>query len=264
MTGLRALSRFLFLVFLISLINLPLNRLPLESDTARAAFVITSGFSPNVITRANTREKVVALTFDDGPDPRFTPLILDTLKEYNIKATFFVVGEQAFLNPDLVQRAVNEGHEIENHSYTHPDLRASTDLTTGEEILWCHRLVHGLSGREPLYFRPPRRLFNNDIVATAHIYGYAIVLWSVCMENRMARTPEAMARRVVKACFPGAIILAHDGYLDRSKTVKALPLLIKDLQKQGYRFVTLETLLTKYHKPSRFNIHSPGGGIPFF
>ncbi|MGE5405274.1 MAG: polysaccharide deacetylase family protein, partial [Candidatus Saccharibacteria bacterium] len=202
--------------------------------------------STKVITRANTSEKVIALTFDDGPDPRFTPQILKILRDQKIKATFFVVGEEAYLHPDIIEQEAAQMHEIENHTYTHPNLLAMTDLTANEEIMWCHQTIEDLISRPPLYFRPPRRLFNNDIMSLSQIYGYKTVLWTVCLENSLARTPQAMTDRVVSQCVPGAIILAHDGHLDRSMTVRALPLLIAQLKKQGYKFVTLEELLTKY------------------
>ncbi|MGE5417305.1 MAG: polysaccharide deacetylase family protein [Acidobacteriota bacterium] len=206
-----------------------------------------SGFSnPQTITRANTNKKVIALTFDDGPDPRFTPRILAILKDKDVRATFFVVGEEAYLHPEIIEQEAAQMHEIENHTYTHPNLLAKTDLTTNEEIIWCHEVIEGLTDRPPVYFRPPRKLFNHNIIALSEIYGYKTILWTVCLENSLARTPQAMVDRVVSKCVPGAIILAHDGHLDRSMTIKALPLLIAELKKQGYEFVTLQELLNKY------------------
>jgi peptidoglycan/xylan/chitin deacetylase (PgdA/CDA1 family) len=108
--------------------------------------------------------------------------------------------------------------------------------------------VEELTGRTPIYFRPPRKLFNADILKLCQDYGYKMILWTVCLENKKATTPSAMAERVAKKCRPGAIILAHDGRLDRSLTVKALPLLIEKLHGQGYQFVTLEELLTKHSR----------------
>ncbi|MGI6550780.1 MAG: polysaccharide deacetylase family protein [Syntrophomonadales bacterium] len=223
---------------------------PHDSELAKHHLEVASSFNPDIITRAHTNQKVAALTFDDGPDPRYTLEILEILEEYQIPATFFVVGEDALLNPEIITAQVYAGHEIENHSFTHPDLLRNTDLTTNEEILWCQEAVQKLTGREPLYFRPPRGLYNPDIVKLASVYGYRLVLWSVCLENRTAPTPEAMAARVVKKCGPGSIILAHDGRTDRSKTVKALPILIESLLQKGYRLVTLEQLLTEYDRPS--------------
>lgn len=223
---------------------------PHDSELAKHHLEVSNSFNPTIITRAHTNQKVAALTFDDGPDPRYTLEVLEILKKYQVTATFFVVGEDALLNPEIITAQFRAGHEVENHSFTHPDLMKNTDLTTNEEILWCQEVIAKLTDREPLYFRPPRGLYNRDIVKLAGVYGYRVVLWTVCLENRNAPTPEAMAQRVVKKCVPGSIILAHDGRTDRSKSVKALPILIESLQDKGYRLVTLHQLLTDYDHPS--------------
>lgn len=223
---------------------------PHDSELAKHHLAVSSSFHPAIITRVHTNQKVAALTFDDGPDPRYTLEVLKILEEHQVPATFFVIGEDALLNPEIVVAQVYAGHEVENHSFTHPDLLKNTDLTTNEEILWCQQAIAELTDREPVYFRPPRGLYNRDILKLAGVYGYRVVLWTVCLENRTAPTPEAMAARVVKKCGPGSIILAHDGRTDRSKTVQALPLLIESLQKKGYRMVTLHQLLTEYDQPS--------------
>jgi peptidoglycan/xylan/chitin deacetylase (PgdA/CDA1 family) len=233
---------------------IPPGLFPQDSELGKDYYVFSHKFNADIITGANTRQKVVALTFDDGPDPRFTPQVLRILKENKITATFFVIGEEAQLHPDLVKQEAAEGHEIENHTFTHPDLRQRTDLTTSEEILWCQSTIADLTGRSPIYFRPPRKLYNDETIQMTELYGYRLVLWTVCMENRSAPTPQAMSSRVLRYCRPGSIILAHDGRLDRTPTVKALPLLIKELKKKGYRFVTLHELLTRYHSPGQ----SPG------
>jgi len=242
------LAIILFL-FGLSVLFIPPYAFPHDSELAKHYLEVSSNFSPAIITQAHTREKVAALTFDDGPDPRYTLEVLEILKKYKIRATFFVVGEDALLNPEIITAQVYAGHEVENHSFTHPDLLKNTDLTTNEEILWCQEAIAKFTGREPIYFRPPRGLYNRDIVKLAGVYGYRVVLWTVCLENRLAPTPEAMAMRVVKKCVPGSIILAHDGRTDRSKSVKALPILIESLQDKGYRLVTLHQLLTEYDRP---------------
>lgn len=226
-------------------------------DTAfgRSYFIASSHLSTDldssVVTAASTSRKVVALTFDDGPDPRYTPKVLKILADHNVKATFFVVGEDALIYPDLVKKEIHAGHEVENHTFTHPDLLKDTDLTPNEEIVWCHEVLTDLTGRSPIYFRPPRKLFDHEILKLVDIYGYRMILWTVCVENRHAGTPNAMARRAVRYVSPGSIILAHDGHLDRSRTVQALPIIIKDLKKKGYKFVTLEELLNTYDRSRR-------------
>ncbi len=246
---------FAMLLFLFGLtvLIIPADLVPQDSELSKHYLAVSSNFDPAIITSINTDEKVIALTFDDGPDARYTPEVLKILAEYQVIATFFVVGEDATLNPDIIAEQIKAGHEVENHSFTHPDLLKKNDLTINEEILWCHEAIASLTGREPLYFRPPRGLYNLDIVKLAGIYGYQVVLWTVCLENRSAPTPKAMAERVVKKCVPGSIILAHDGRKNRSKSVEALPLLIKSLQKKGFHFVTLHQLLTEYKQPMTGN-----------
>ncbi len=210
-----------------------------------SAFIMPGGVGSNaVVTRVDTGgEKLVALTFDDGPDPRFTPQVLDILKIYKIHATFFVLGESVEAHPEIVVRQMLEGHEIENHTYTHADLRLLNNYSTEEEIKKTGEVIRRLTHRQPVYFRPPRKMFRKETVEITGKNGYEMVLWTVCVENHATPTPEEMAQRVIKGAKPGMIILTHDGVLDRSKSVKALPILIEGLQKKGYRFVTLDELI---------------------
>jgi len=217
---------------------------PEDSELSRVIYVMDSNLTDKLITAADTDgKKLAALSFDDGPDPVYTPDVLDILKYYQVKATFFVVGASAEAHPGLVKRAVQEGHEIENHTYSHPDLRSESEVETADEILKTDRLIEKLSGMKGKYFRPPRRLYRQETIEIAEHNGYKTVLWTICAENSKVKTPEEMAKRVINAARPGMIILAHDGRLDRSTTLAALPLIIKGLQKQGYEFVTLDKLI---------------------
>jgi peptidoglycan-N-acetylglucosamine deacetylase len=175
---------------------------------------------------------------------------LGILEQYRVKATFFLVGENAEAYPALVKREMNEGHEIENHTYTHPDLSQMDDVGTEQEIRKTEALLDEMLGRTPQYFRPPRKLFRPGTIKIAQRCGYKTVLWTICVENAHAQTPQVMAERVIHAARPGMIILAHDGRLDRSKTLIALPIIIEAFQKQGYQFVTLEELMKQQIKTS--------------
>lgn len=186
--------------------------------------------------------KVVALTFDDGPDPRFTPKILDILKKENVKATFFVIGSRVAKNPHLARRASDEGHLIGNHSYTHPDLKLDTRDKIIQELKKCQDAIYRVTGQEPHYFRPPKGLFDDTTTAIAKQANYKIVLWDVCVEHKASPTPEREAKRVLLLVRPGYIILAHDGRLNRKNTIKAIPLIIKGLKEKGYEFVTVDEL----------------------
>lgn len=226
-----------------------------DSETAKTVFVVQNIFvHDKLITRVDTDgKKLIALTFDDGPDPRYTPDILDILKEYEIKATFFVVGESVLRYPDIVRRALWEGHEIENHTFTHPDLTRDNLVTIDEEMLKCEWAIEEVVGQRPQYFRPPRKLYNRQVLDAAQLNGYQIALWTIGLENRRAKTPAEAAWRVIRHARPGMIILAHDGRLDRSQTVKALPLLIQDLKDRGYQFVTLGELTQSPSGPVNLN-----------
>jgi len=215
-----------------------------DSEISRVIYVAETRLTSKLITHVDTDGKqLVALTFDDGPDPVYTTEVLKILKQYKVKATFFVVGENVEAYPALVKQEVDAGHEIENHTYTHPDLSQVNDVGTEQEIRKTDALLIRMLGREMNYFRPPRKLFRPATIEIAQRYGYKTVLWTICVENANAKTPQVMAERVVHAARPGMIILAHDGRLDRSKTMIALPIIIEAFQKQGYQFVTLEKLM---------------------
>lgn len=211
----------------------------------RKSYLVVSNFNHEIITKGDTgKAKLAALTFDDGPDPKYTPQVLEILKKYQAKATFFVVGENCAAYPDIIRQEIKAGHEVENHTYTHPDLVKERAVSTEEEIVRTGQVIESITGRKPCYFRPPKRLFTSETVKIAESNGYQLVLWTIGVEHRKSKTPEKMANRVIKAAKPGIIILAHDGRLNRTKTVEALPSIIKGYQKEGYRFVTLQELLS--------------------
>jgi len=200
--------------------------------------------SKKLITHIDTDgKKLVALTFDDGPDPLYTGNVLQILKQYKVPATFFVVGENAAAHPDIIQQELRAGHEIENHTYTHADLSLANASGTEEEIQKTDALLVRMLDRDIKYFRPPKKLFRSETIDIAERNGYQTVLWTICVENAQSPTPRAMAKRVIDAARPGMIILAHDGRMDRSQTLLALPIIIKAFQEQGYQFVTLDELI---------------------
>jgi len=215
-----------------------------DLNPRRTVLMLSSVWKGDIITQVDTSgRKLVALTFDDGPDPRYTPSVLAILKQYQVKATFFVVGENAEAHPGLVRQAIKEEHEIENHTYSHPELNRDTLAEVKAEIVGAQETIEGLTGRYPHYFRPPKRLYNQQVIKAAHASSMQVVLWTVCVENQSCPTPQKMAARVLKKMRPGAIILAHDGGLPRETTIHALPFIIEGYQEQGYTFVTLSELI---------------------
>jgi cellulose synthase/poly-beta-1,6-N-acetylglucosamine synthase-like glycosyltransferase/peptidoglycan/xylan/chitin deacetylase (PgdA/CDA1 family)/spore germination protein YaaH len=205
----------------------------------------------------------VSLSFDDGPDPDWTPKVLDVLKKYNVKGTFFMIGELADDNVGLMKRVYDEGHEVGNHTYTHPDI---SDISTAQLDLQLNLTEHLFAsklGVQPLYFRPPYSIdqspdTNDQAVPVDHIQslGYTIVgnqLDTNDWDEHPRKSPEEITNAIVEQLEAmkqhpdraGSVILMHDGGGDRSATVAALPLLIETLRAKGYTFVPVSTLIGK-------------------
>ncbi len=205
---------------------------------------------PLIYHRGGLSEDEVVLTFDDGPDPVWTPQILDILKRDDVHAVFFLVGERAIENPDLVRRIFAEGHEIGNHSYSHPDLSNATEQRTVLELNANQRILEQTAGISTLLFRPP---YHADTVpetfdqfltlVRAQALGYLSVTESVDSEDWNDPTPEKLLQRVKERRPFGNVLLMHDGGGDRSATVAALPEIIRALRDRGDRIVTLQPLL---------------------
>ncbi|MFB3881223.1 MAG: polysaccharide deacetylase family protein [Armatimonadota bacterium] len=199
------------------------------------------------IRRVATQEKAVALTLDDGPDPTYTPLVLDLARERRIALTFFVTGEHVRRYPRLVRRIHAEGHAIGNHTWSHEPMLGMSEAEDLAQMQACAVEIKEVCGDQPRLFRPPKGKLDENVVRAAASLGYTVVLWSIAVESHDASTPQQMAERVVKKVQPGSIILAHDGRryerVSRDKTMAALPLLVEALQEQGYRFVTVPELL---------------------
>lgn len=189
-------------------------------------------------------EKVIALTFDDGPWQQTSLQVLDILKENNIKATFFWIGRQVKKYPDIARKVVAEGHVIGNHTWNHQYNKVD-ELKAAHEINDTAALIYQTTGVKTAYFRPPGGLLNNGLVAYAQKKKYAVTMWSADSRdsNRGRPAAPALTHNVLCAARSGRIVLMHDGGGNRTQTVKALPQLIDKLQQQGYKFVTIPELL---------------------
>ncbi len=227
--------------------------------TDRAGAVIGVAFrglpSPYQIERTGYRPGLVALTFDDGPDPRWTPPILDALKATHVPATFFVIGENALTEHRLLQRILREGHEVGNHTYTHPNLADASPGATSLELNATQRLVQAFTGRSLRLFRAPyfgdaEPTTADEIlpVAEAQGLGYLSVGLHVDPDDWKRPGVQAIVDRTVAGVLAsseersGNIVLLHDSGGDRAQTVAALPLLIRALKARGYRFVPVSAL----------------------
>lgn len=198
----------------------------------------------SVYTHVATAEKVVALTFDDGPHPRYTDEILDLLSEYDARATFFVIGKNVELYGAATERAVREGHEIGNHTYSHPTLSALSAHELTREILSSEAIIEERTGKSPSYFRPPEGYCTADVCRTAAAAGCDVILWSIDTRDWSGIGSDRIVERVLAEVTPGAIILFHDYIAKNSPTPKALKKILPRLSAAGYRFVTVRELLS--------------------
>ena len=219
--------------------------------------------------------KKLAISFDDGPDPEWTPKILDELKQLGVKGTFFIIGEEAEDNVNLMRREYREGHEIGNHTFTHPDISAISPAQVRFQLNLTERLFEAKLGVQPLYFRPPYSIDQEPDtldqaapVEAIQQLGYIVVgdkIDTNDWDEHPRKSPEEITQSVLNQLqamekrpdFRGSIILMHDGGGDRSATVAALPLLVKTLRAQGYQLVPVSELLGK----SRDQVMPPIHGV---
>lgn len=186
-------------------------------------------------------EPYIAITFDDGPHGTLTPKLLDMLKERGIKATFFLIGQNAQQYPDIVQRIHNEGHEIANHSWSHPALNKCSPEKFRREIEDTNAAIKAAIGVNPTLIRPPYGATNASLDRTLdEKYGMKVILWSVDPMDWKYRHSERVANYILKHAKPGDIILSHDIH---PTTVAAMPTIFDTLLARGFKFVTVSQLL---------------------
>lgn len=237
--------------------SVPLNFRSVTSET------MTSYPLSYTVMQSGYRAKEVALSFDDGPDPTWTPKILDILKKYNVVGTFFMIGAEAQNNVGVMQRVFREGHEIGNHTFTHPDISEVSKAGLDLELNLTERLFAAELGVQPLYFRPPYSIDQepdtNDQAAPAEriqSLGYVIIGNKIDTDDwdeHPRKSPQEIADSVFQQIADmqarpwkrGSIILLHDGGGDRSVTLAALPLLIRTLRDRGYKIVPVSQLMQK-------------------
>ena len=209
-------------------------------------FDVPEAFQSKTIKDAPVpNQKVIALTFDDGPWPETTEQILDTLKQENIKATFFMIGQPLKSFPEIGKKVVADGHVIANHTMHHWYHRMSP-LVAQREIDDTAKIIKEVLNVETAYFRPPGGVLNNGLVDYSHKLKQSVLMWSVDSGDSRPRRPDAatLVKNVLSQATPGGIVLMHDGGGNHASTARALPAMIKQLRAQGYQFVTIPELLT--------------------
>ncbi len=182
-------------------------------------------------------EKKIALTFDDGPHPRFTESLLDGLKERDIQATFFVTGEHAKLHPDIIERMNKEGHIIGNHTYSHMQLTQENREVFKEELMKTNQILKEITGEEVLFVRPPYGTWDKSFETELNMIP---VMWNVDPLDWCSNDTPSVVMRVLKEAEENAIILMHDYY---ESSVTAALQIVDELQKRGYSFVTVDEIL---------------------
>lgn len=188
-------------------------------------------------------EKKIALTFDDGPHPVYTEEILDILEEYGIRATFFVIGENVEYYPDTFEKIQSHGHEIGNHTYSHPHMRGESATKLTAELRKTEALLQAKGALGTRLFRPPEGVCSDAVCEAAQKMGYAIILWTQDTKDWSHTCSETIAKNLKKTVTSGDIILFHDYIASESPTPTALRKLIPALISDGYRFVTVSELI---------------------
>jgi peptidoglycan-N-acetylglucosamine deacetylase len=199
-----------------------------------------------MINEVSTSEKLVAMTFDDGPNPIYTPQVLDIFLEVKGKATFFMLGEQMERYPEVLGRVMDEGHEMGNHTYTHPKLSQLNREQCEEEMIRNEKIIVDLSGKKPVVFRPPYLDYSEETVSIVQQKGYAMI-GAVNLEARDWEHPGVshIVEKSIESVKNGSILLFHDGFGDRSQTIEAVRLLVTELTSQGFLLVTVSELLKR-------------------
>jgi peptidoglycan-N-acetylglucosamine deacetylase len=204
------------------------------------------------IWNGSSKKNAIALTFDDGPKPEFVMPILAELDKYGAKATFFVVGEEAEKNPDLIMRMADSGHEIGNHTYSHTPAKEQKIKQALGDIQRCNEVIKAITGQTPKYYRPPGGGINPGISAGLEKMKMEPVFWSMNANDYTEVTPGYevpddyqlmavdLAKKILDKAKPGTIILMHSS---SEQTVRALPMILKGLKEKGYGIVTVRDLL---------------------
>lgn len=202
--------------------------------------------SVGVYSRASTSEKVIAFTFDDGPHPHYTDEILAVLAEENIHATFFQIGMNIAAYPEITRRVAAAGHEIGNHTYTHPIGRAKDSSIWQEEVRKTDALLEKLGIRTPTLFRPPQGKCPVGLSALLASTNKSAILWNIDTRDWEHRSAEEIVKEVEDHIQGGDIVLFHDFVGGESTTIPAIKKLIPALKERGYQFVTVSQLLDTY------------------
>ena len=213
-----------------------------ETVGERSGEVVQQATTRGPVAASKVPGPVVSLSFDDGPDPTFTPQVLQALANAGVKATFCVVGREARRYPDLLRAIAQQGHAICDHTETHPHLNRLSAAQIDSQLASPARFIRDTLGVAPAFMRAPYGDLNGDVITVAHKQGMRVLGWAVDPSDYLKPPAERLVAKVVGAVKPGSVVLMHDGGEggmgdDRSQTVAAVPVIIEQLKAQGYSFV---------------------------
>lgn len=232
----------LLLIFTNTMLCSPLDAMPSATSKGRDYYEQRG----DIVWEVPTQNKVIAFTFDDGPDDDSTANILDLLKQYDAKATFFVVGNRVEKYPEIVQRELKEGHEVGNHSFSHPSFVRIGSNFMVTELNKTQEAIHTATGHKSTLFRPPGGSYNESIVQHCKKSGLLMILWSWHQDTLDWKKPgvDKIVNKVLKNAHNGDIVLMHDFVSGSTQTYEALKIILPELKKRGYSFVTISDLLS--------------------
>jgi peptidoglycan/xylan/chitin deacetylase (PgdA/CDA1 family) len=235
--------RLLFLGFAVLSFGLGLGAEPTPAKRAVTAREVRATPEEPGITfnSVHVDGPYIAMTFDDGPSATLTPKLLDLLATHHIKATFFVIGENVAEYPEIVARAAREGHEIANHSWSHPNLGKMSDESVRRQLRQTDDAIKNTTGKRPTLMRPPYGSLTAREKRWIHDeFGYDIILWDVDPYDWKRPGPAVVRTRIVKETRPGSIVLSHDIH---PGPIEAMPSTFDELEAKGFKFVTVSELM---------------------
>jgi len=239
-----ALGAIIFLIPRISYAQDPKPAAPAEKPAAspiKPKATPTPTEPPITFNSVHVDGPYIALTFDDGPNATLTPKLLDLLAAKHLKATFFVVGQNAADHPEILKRAVREGHEIANHSWSHPNLAKMSDEAVRRELQKTDDAISAAIGKRPTLLRPPYGSITAHQKKWIHEeFGYRIIIWDVDPLDWKRPGPSVVTARILKETHAGSIVLSHDIH---PPTIEAMPATFDQLIKKGFKSVTVTELL---------------------
>src|SRR6266436_5085126 len=231
---------------------------PTQSSEKREPSVATE--DSITFSSVHVDEPYIALTFDDGPSATLTPKLLDLLAAHHIKATFFVIGENVAEHPEIVARAAREGHEIGNHSWSHPNLAKMSDDNVRSQLRRTDDAIRGATGNRPTLLRPPYGSITAREKRWIHDeFRYRIILWDVDPLDWKRPGPAVVRSRILKETQPGSIVLSHDIH---PGTIEAMPSTFDALEAKGFKFVTVSDLIRMAKPKASHPSPSPGENAP--